>query len=151
VAIAGLRERLRAAMPNRRRALLREHVRQQTAKVLGLVQAEDVDIHEPLRQLGLDSLMAVELRNLLGKSVGQSLPATLTFDHPTVEALVEHLASGALADDVGDGGGAAPGAPSEAAPEPEAGAVANFDDLSSDELAAQLASRLDRIASEENS
>jgi acyl transferase domain-containing protein len=145
---AGLRERIRAAMPNRRRALLRDHVRQQTVKVLGLAHAEDLDINEPLRQLGLDSLMAVELRNLLGKSVGHGLPATVTFDHPTVEALVEHLATTVLADDIGVG--AAPDAPPEAAAAPAADTGTRFDDLSSDELAAQLASRLDRIASEEN-
>ena len=104
------------------------------------------DIHEPLRQLGLDSLMAVELRNLLGKSVGQSLPATLTFDHPTVEALVDHLATTALADDVGPN----PTATSTHAAEAPIDAAAAFDDLSPDELAAQLARRLERIASEEN-
>ncbi|MCP5327332.1 MAG: SDR family NAD(P)-dependent oxidoreductase [Sinobacteraceae bacterium] len=147
--LASLRERIRAAMPNRRRALLREHVRQQTVKVLGLSQADALDIHEPLRQLGLDSLMAVELRNLLGKSVGRSLSATLTFDYPTVESLVEHLADTVLAEDIGID--AALEAPPDAATESEVDAPASFDGLSSDELAAQLASRLDRIASEENS
>jgi len=137
-----LRERLRAAMPNRRKALLRDFVREQTIKVLGLTHADELDINEPLRQLGLDSLMAVELRNLLGKAVERSLPATLTFDHPTVAALVEHLAGVAFADELRDTDAAA--ATAVSAPSAE-----TFDELSADELMAQLESRLDLIAMQE--
>jgi NAD(P)-dependent dehydrogenase (short-subunit alcohol dehydrogenase family)/acyl carrier protein len=143
-----LRDRLRNAAPNRRRGLLRQHVSQHTVRVLGLAQAENLDINEPLRQLGLDSLMAVELRNLLGKAVGSVLPATLTFDHPTVEALVEFLATTALAQDMGSGPAAV--APQALEPPAASSGATQFDDLSQDELAAQLLSRLDRIASEEN-
>ena len=46
----------------------------------------------PLKEIGLDSLMAVELRNALTRSLGQPLPATLLFDHPTLDALAAHLA-----------------------------------------------------------
>jgi acyl carrier protein len=134
-------------MPNRRHVLLREHVRQQTAKVLGLARADDLDIHEPLRQLGLDSLMAVELRNLLGKSVERNLPATLTFDHPTVAALVDHLATAVLPEEFHVSGSTAEPAEPEKSPMPTG--VPMFEDLSQDELAVQLASRLDRIALEE--
>jgi len=142
-----LRERLLAAMPNRRKTLLRDFVRQQTVKVLGLAQADELDIHEPLRQLGLDSLMAVELRNLLGKAVERSLPATLTFDHPTVNALVEHLAAVAFADELAEHDAA----PTPAATDPTAPDTAadSFDELSQDELMAQLESRLDLIAFQE--
>ncbi|MEP7209608.1 MAG: type I polyketide synthase, partial [Alphaproteobacteria bacterium] len=51
-----LRERIAIAPPTRRRIVLRDHVRWQTAKVLGLARAEDIDVNEPLGQLGLDSL-----------------------------------------------------------------------------------------------
>jgi acyl carrier protein len=64
-------------------------------RVLGFEAADTVDARRPLSELGLDSLMAVELRNLLGASVGltRALPATLLFDHPTIEALVDYLAA----------------------------------------------------------
>jgi len=43
--------------------------------------------------LGFDSLMAVQLRGVLGKDLGleRPLPATLLFDHPTIDAIVEFL------------------------------------------------------------
>lgn len=45
----------------------------------------------PLQEAGLDSLMAIELRNRLGKMSSRSLPATLLFNHPTVESLAAFL------------------------------------------------------------
>ncbi|MBX3611472.1 MAG: SDR family NAD(P)-dependent oxidoreductase [Hydrogenophaga sp.] len=149
-AVTSLRDRLAAAAPNRRRTLLRDHVRQLTVKVLGVQRGEELDVTEPLRQLGLDSLMAVELRNLLGQSVGRTLPATLTFDHPSVAALTECLACEVFADlmNAPDSPAARPTA--SPAPVPEAATVAeSFDDLSEDELAQQLLRRLDGLGPEE--
>jgi NAD(P)-dependent dehydrogenase (short-subunit alcohol dehydrogenase family) len=133
-----LRDRLRDTAPNRRRGALNEHVRMLTVKVLGLEDPGTLDIHEPLRQLGLDSLMAVELRNLLATAVGRTLPATITFDHPTVSALAEFLAADALADELVSV--AAPVAVVPVAPD-----AVEPDDLSLDELAARLTQRLDRM------
>jgi len=90
-----LLERLAAAPPNRRATVLRDAVSAMAAQVLGVADARRVDPHQPLQELGLDSLMAVELRNRLAVASGQSLPATLLFEFPTVAALTgflgEHL------------------------------------------------------------
>ena len=66
------------------------------AKVMGLAPDETVEAGRPLREMGLDSLMSIEMRNLLGARTGAKLPATLLFEHPTVAALVSFLAGGPL-------------------------------------------------------
>lgn len=72
--------------------LLREHIRSQLAKVLGLNSAEQIDLQLGFAELGMDSLMAVELRNRLQDTLGCTIPSTLAFDYPTVEALVGYVA-----------------------------------------------------------
>jgi len=59
---------------------------------LGLDPARPIDERQPLNELGMDSLMAVELRNLLGSlEPGRPLPATLLFDYPSVGAVADYL------------------------------------------------------------
>ena len=86
-----LRDMLAAAAPSRRRVLARNFVRETTFRVLGLTEADGPADGAPLSEAGLDFLLAVELRNVLGKSLGMSLSATLLFDHPTIEALSDFL------------------------------------------------------------
>jgi NAD(P)-dependent dehydrogenase (short-subunit alcohol dehydrogenase family)/acyl carrier protein len=74
-----------------RRARVAEMVRDLAAQVLGEGSAGSVPLDQPLQELGLDSLMAVELRNRLNERLRTRLPATLLFDHSTVDALSEHL------------------------------------------------------------
>ncbi len=74
-----------------RRLLLINHIRKQAGLVMGLPATLLNDTRQPLNTMGLDSLMAVELRNALGQSINQSLPATLVFDFPTLDALTDYL------------------------------------------------------------
>jgi acyl transferase domain-containing protein/acyl carrier protein len=86
------------AQPEARRAdEVRAIVQAEIARVLSWSTASAVPIDRPLQELGLDSLMAVELRNALGQRVGASLPATLAFDYPTVTALARWLLDKLLA------------------------------------------------------
>jgi len=59
-------------------------VRLHASRILGL-SPETLDPRRPLRDYGLDSLMALELRKELGQALGRNLPATLAFDQPTIE------------------------------------------------------------------
>jgi len=86
-----VRERLLALPSGQRRAALVTWLRERTLQVLGLDEKTPIDARQALKDAGLDSLMAVELRNALAKSLAQPLPATLLFDYPTLDALATHL------------------------------------------------------------
>ncbi len=87
----GLTALLAATPADARRGVLLERVRRRVRAVLGLPQGAPLDPQRPLGDMGLDSLLAVELKNALGSELDRRLPATLLFDYPTLAALTDHL------------------------------------------------------------
>lgn len=75
----------------RRKDLLIDYLHTQTLHILGLDTTEIIDPDKALMDLGLDSLMAVEMRNAISSAVGRNLPASLLFDYPTLQSVSDFL------------------------------------------------------------
>jgi myxalamid-type polyketide synthase MxaE and MxaD len=124
-----------------RQAMLEKQLREEIAQVLRL-SPNRIDRETPLQNLGLDSLMALELRNRLEASLGLTLSATLIWGYPTVAALAPHLAARmGIALDVAETASATPSAET---PE-DVNAVAA---LSADDTRARLEAELDGLSEE---
>ncbi|HWM03239.1 MAG TPA: beta-ketoacyl reductase, partial [Actinophytocola sp.] len=87
-----LRDRLAGGTAAEAEIVLLDTIRAEAAAVLGFNEHHGVKAEFAFRDIGFDSLTAVELRDRLMAATGLPLAATLVFDHPTVAALARHLA-----------------------------------------------------------
>jgi acyl carrier protein len=89
--VRDIRAELARAYPAERRELVVSFVHGEVARVLGLGSAQVLDPHQALTELGLDSLMVVELRNALSAATGQTLPTGIVFQYPTIDAVAGYV------------------------------------------------------------
>ncbi|MEM8673191.1 MAG: type I polyketide synthase [Cyanobacteria bacterium P01_G01_bin.67] len=85
-------KQLEAAPVSDRQALLIIHLQTEVAQVLGLGASQLPEIQQSFFEMGMDSLMAVELKNRLEASFSSSVPTTLVFEYPTINELAVYLA-----------------------------------------------------------
>ena len=100
-----LRQRLAAMSTSEQEHELLDIVRSHAAAVLGHDSADAVGADQEFKELGFDSLGAVEFRNRLKSATGLKLPTTAVFDHPTPTALARYLASALDTDGASASGG----------------------------------------------
>ena len=86
-----LSQRLAGAVPGARRGLLIEALRARVREVARLSPDAPVPLDQGFFEMGIDSLMAVEMQGKLAKDLGRRLPATLLMDQPNLGRLVEWL------------------------------------------------------------
>ncbi|MES4909617.1 beta-ketoacyl synthase N-terminal-like domain-containing protein, partial [Streptomyces sp. NPDC000395] len=90
-ATATLRQRLSHQAPDAQQQTLLDVVRAHTAGVLGHGNVESIHAERAFKELGFNSLTAVQFRNRLCEATGLTLAPTIVFDHPSPAALVRHL------------------------------------------------------------
>lgn len=123
---------LREAKPNERRKMLESLVRDQVARVLGTVSSK-LDVEQPLSDLGLDSLMAVELKNWVEGDLRLNLPTVELLSGPSVVRLTEILFQQLSKDDV------AASNQSDTPPEGDVDDDVDVDSMTEDEVDSMLA------------
>lgn len=139
---AALLQQIEAAPIYERLSVLQSHLCRTVAQILGISLADLSDIEtRGFSELGMDSLMAVELRNQLETGLGCSLPTTLAYKYPTVQALVTYLSEALISLDFTDPSAAHPAALIPAHTEDSIPA-SPLDDLSQDEVADLLSAEL---------
>ena len=86
-----LLSQLRQTAPEQRRHLLTTFVYDALHQVLGMHDSVSLDPDQPLTDQGLDSLMAVQMRNAIGQGLQQVLPVSFVFNYPTVNDIVDYV------------------------------------------------------------
>lgn len=134
------RHQLQHAEPEPRRELLALRIQQEAASILGL-PASKLDLAQGFFLMGMDSIMAVELKARLEKLLNVSLPRTVAFEHPSINKLAAHLCEKIFAP-VADAHVADHSAPNDAT---QTAALAEIQTLSEAELAAIVDAELARL------
>jgi acyl carrier protein len=136
-----LRARLSGALPAEQHAIMCDGVRGEVMRILRIDAESAPSRHDRLMDLGLDSLMAVQLRNALSTmlELERPLPSTLVFDYPTIDAIAVFLL---------DRTGLSAATPREPAAAPRSNdattiAASTIAAMSDDEIAATLLARED--------
>ena len=137
-----IKQQLNDAPANERHALLIAHIQTEVGLVLGLEASERPEPQQGFFEMGMDSLMAVELANRLEATLGESLSSTLAFDYPNVEKVAQHLAQDVLSLEMAQS--AEPQAQVKIK-DASAGLVSNIKELSEDELSGLINQRLEAL------
>ncbi len=127
-----MRESVLAVEPHERPAVLETNLRGQLARVLGLAPAK-LDSRQPLNRLGLDSLMAVELKNRIELDIGVLIPMVRLLQGPSLAQI-----AGQLAEQLAQGDAVRPEPVPVAAADPAADLLAKVDEMSDEEVEAML-------------
>jgi SAM-dependent methyltransferase/acyl carrier protein len=135
---AELLARLAASSAEARNDLLAAHIRGEVGQVLGIDVAQ-IDVERGLFDMGMDSLMALDLKARLEALAEQPLPSTVVFNYPTVTAMTGYLLDRVL--------GLKPAAEvaTPLTPEGNRGVPSSRDGLTEDEIAALLAEKLEQM------
>lgn len=91
-----LRSRLALLQGRRRETALIEWIQRAAGELAGLDPA-DVDTDRPVREVGLDSVTAVELVERIARGIDRPIPSTALFDYPTIEGLAAWILTDPLA------------------------------------------------------
>jgi acyl transferase domain-containing protein/acyl carrier protein len=136
-------QQLKISVKSDRQALLVAYLQAQVAKVLGLEPSKLPDPQRGFFEMGMDSLMAVELKTRLENDFGTSLPATLAFESPTINELAEYLGREVL----GWNSPVSEDVELHQGEDEQTVALSQIEQLSEDELEASIAERLAKLES----
>lgn len=135
-----VRAEIERAPIGRRSSLILATIAAEAADVIGFAADREIDPDQPLGDLGLDSLMAVDLRNRLGRVLDYRFPATLLFDYPSIAGLAAYVGQTVF----GLNGSADPQV--AVAKDNEDALIASIEDLSDEAIDRMIAARHGGVA-----
>ncbi|MDJ1179176.1 type I polyketide synthase [Roseofilum sp. BLCC_M91] len=136
--------KLEAASPEERQEILIEHIRGQVVQVLGLSSSQLPEVNVGFMEMGMDSLMAVELKNRLQNQLETHLPETVAMEYPTIAKLSLYI------EELMEGKGTEKGTfPDQLSPpdksEIEGDIVPDLEDISEEDFEALAAQQLEKL------